>query len=47
MLPASVQGWLINHIGTVHGDVPEPMGLTLGEQFPETGCRRRLGHRPQ
>ncbi|MER5464666.1 hypothetical protein ABT010_29085 [Streptomyces sp. NPDC002668] len=28
VLPASVQGWLINHIGTVHGDVLGPMGLT-------------------
>ncbi|MFI2345511.1 LuxR C-terminal-related transcriptional regulator [Streptomyces sp. NPDC019443] len=28
VLPASVQGWLINHIGTVHSDVLGPMGLT-------------------
>lgn len=28
VLPASVQGWLINHIGTVRDDVLGPMGLT-------------------
>ncbi|KAB1140852.1 response regulator transcription factor [Streptomyces luteolifulvus] len=28
VLPASVQGWLINHIGAVHRDVLGPMGLT-------------------
>ncbi|WP_240138160.1 helix-turn-helix transcriptional regulator [Streptomyces sp. MUM 178J] len=28
VLPASIQGWLINHIGAVHRDVLAPMGLT-------------------
>ncbi|MFC5213302.1 helix-turn-helix transcriptional regulator [Streptomyces coerulescens] len=28
VLPASVQGWLVNHIGAVHRDVLGPMGLT-------------------
>ncbi|MEV0186454.1 response regulator transcription factor [Streptomyces sp. NPDC050625] len=28
VLPTSIQGWLINHIGAVHRDVLAPMGLT-------------------